>query len=104
MTLIDSGCEYVLVTGTPCANGEVANTLFNEAGIVRRDIWPRLPGSHAGAGSTLSAAIAALMANGLEVPEAVLEAQEFAHAAIAHAQQLGMGKLIPDRFFWAKEE
>jgi len=104
MTLIDSGCEYVLVTGTPCGNGEVANTLFNESGVVRRDVWPRIPGSFAGGGSTLSAAIAALMANGLEVPESVLEAQEFAQATIAHAQQFGMGKLIPDRFFWAREE
>lgn len=103
MTLIDSGCEYVLVTGTACATGEVANTLFNESGIVRRDVWPRIPGSHSGAGSTLSAAIAALLANGLEVPEAVLEAQEFTQAAVSHAQQLGMGKLIPDRFFWARE-
>ncbi|MBC3861415.1 hydroxymethylpyrimidine/phosphomethylpyrimidine kinase [Undibacterium jejuense] len=103
MTLIDSGCEFVLVTGTPSANGEIANTLFNESGIVRRDIWPRIPGSFAGAGSTLSAAIAALMANGLEVPEAVLEAQEYTQAAISHSQQFGMGKFIPDRYFWAKE-
>ncbi|WP_110255532.1 bifunctional hydroxymethylpyrimidine kinase/phosphomethylpyrimidine kinase [Undibacterium pigrum] len=103
MTLIESGCEYILVTGTAGETGEVVNTLYNESGIVRRDIWQRLPGSHAGAGSTLSAAIAALLANGLEIPEAVLEAQEFTHAALSHAQRLGMGRLIPDRYFWAKE-
>ena len=103
MTFIDSGCEYVLVTGTPAAPHEIANTLWNEGGLVRRDVRTRLAGSHAGAGATLSAAIAALLANGMDVPEAVAEAQEFTHAALTHAQQLGMGKLIPDRFFWARE-
>ncbi|MFZ6710776.1 bifunctional hydroxymethylpyrimidine kinase/phosphomethylpyrimidine kinase [Undibacterium sp. TC9W] len=103
MTLIESGCEYILVTGTAGETGEVVNTLYNESGVVRRDSWQRLPGSHAGAGSTLSAAIAALLANGLEIPEAVLEAQEFTHAALSHAQRLGMGRLIPDRYFWARE-
>ncbi|MFZ6638795.1 bifunctional hydroxymethylpyrimidine kinase/phosphomethylpyrimidine kinase [Undibacterium sp. TC4M20W] len=103
MTLIESGCEYILVTGTAGETGEVVNTLYNESGVVRRDTWQRLPGSHAGAGSTLSAAIAALLANGLEIPEAVLEAQEFTHAALSHAQRLGMGRLIPDRYFWARE-
>lgn len=103
MALIDSGCEYVLVSGAPAEANEVANTLWNESGLVRRDVWPRIAGAHAGAGATLSAAITALLANGMEVPEAVAEAQEFTHASLMHAQQLGMGKLIPDRFFWARE-
>ena len=103
MTLVESGCEYILVTGTAGEAGEVVNTLYNEAGVVRRDSWERLPGSHAGAGSTLSAAIAATLANGLEMTDAVLEAQEFTHAALSHAQRLGMGRLIPDRYFWARE-
>ncbi|MFZ6815303.1 bifunctional hydroxymethylpyrimidine kinase/phosphomethylpyrimidine kinase [Undibacterium sp. Rencai35W] len=102
-TLIESGCEYVLVTGTPTSTVEVANILFDESGVVRNDHWQRVSGSHAGGGTTLSASIAALLANGLEIPEAVLEAQEFTVAAIGHAQRLGMGKLIPDRYFWAKE-
>ncbi|MFZ6772036.1 bifunctional hydroxymethylpyrimidine kinase/phosphomethylpyrimidine kinase [Undibacterium sp. SXout7W] len=103
MTIIDSGCEYVFVTGTPSDSGEIANSLYNESGLVRNDRWARIPGSHAGAGSTLSAAIAALLANGLPIPDAVMEAQEFTHAAISHAQRLGMGKFIPDRYFWARE-
>lgn len=103
MTLIESGCEYILVTGTPSESGEVANTLYNDSGVVRRDQWQRLPGSYAGAGSTLSAAITAIAANGLDIPDAVMEAQEFTHAALSHSQRLGMGRLIPDRYFWARE-
>ncbi len=103
MRLIELGCEFVFVTGTPCNMHEVANTLFSEAGVVRQDSWPRLPGSFTGAGSTLSGALAALLANGLDVPEAVFEAQEFTNAALIGAQRLGMGKLVPDRYFWARE-
>ena len=103
MHLIDLGCEYVLVTGTPDDVHHVANSLYNESGRVRHDSWARQPGAFSGAGSTLSATVAAMLANGLDVPEAVLEAQEFIVAALAHAGRMGMGKLIPDRLFWARE-
>lgn len=104
MRIIELGCEYLFVTGTPTSAAEIGNTLFNESGVVRQDSWPRVSGSFSGAGTTLSAAIAAMLANGLDVPEAVSEAQEFTLAAVTAAQRLGMGKLIPDRYFWAREE
>lgn len=103
MRLIDMGCEYVFVTGTQSGVQDVANTLFDGSGLLRQDSWQRLPGSFSGAGSTLSATIAAMLANGVDVPEAVFEAQEFTHAALANAHRLGMGKLTPDRYFWARE-
>lgn len=101
--LIQSGCEYVLVTDAAPGTGEFVNTLFDSEGPVRDDRWPRQPGNFMGAGATVSAAIAALVANGMDVPEAVREAQEFNAATLAHAQRLGMGRLVPDRFFWARE-
>ena len=101
--VIEMGCEYLLVTGTPSEVGDVANTLFNESGVVRHDNWQRIAGTFTGAGSTLSATVTALLANGLDVPEAALEAQEFTIAALAHGQRLGMGKLVPDRYFWARD-
>jgi len=103
MSVIDSGCEYVLVTGTPSGAGEIENQLFGQSGLIKKYVWPRVPGTHCGAGSTLSAAIAALLANGMDMTDAVLEAQEYTHATLRHSQQLGMGKRVPDRFFWAKE-
>jgi hydroxymethylpyrimidine/phosphomethylpyrimidine kinase len=101
--LIEQGCEYLFVTSTPSDVHDVTNTLFNESGVCRHDNWPRQSGSFLGAGGTLSATIAAMLANGLDVPEAVFEAQEYTNAALAHSQRLGMGKLIPDRYFWARE-
>jgi hydroxymethylpyrimidine/phosphomethylpyrimidine kinase len=103
MRVIDMGCEYLFVTGTPGDVHDVANTLFDDSGMVRHDTWQRLPGSFSGAGCTLSATIAAMLANGVDVPEAVFEAQEFTHAALTGAHRLGMGKLVPDRYFWARE-
>jgi hydroxymethylpyrimidine/phosphomethylpyrimidine kinase len=103
MRVIDMGCEYLFVTGTPGDVHDVANTLFADSGMVRHDTWQRLPGSFSGAGCTLSATIAAMLANGVDVPEAVFEAQEFTHAALTGAHRLGMGKLVPDRYFWARE-
>jgi hydroxymethylpyrimidine/phosphomethylpyrimidine kinase len=44
-----------------------------------------------------------MLANGMDVPEAAFEAQEFTHAALSNAHRLGMGKLIPDRYFWVRE-
>jgi hydroxymethylpyrimidine/phosphomethylpyrimidine kinase len=103
MRIIEMGCEYLLVTGTQGDVHEVTNTLFDESGMLRRDSRQRLAGSFSGAGSTLSATIAAMLANGVEAPEAVFEAQEFTHAALSNAHRLGMGKLTPDRYFWARE-
>lgn len=101
--IIETGCEFLFVTGTPSDMHDIANTLLDDSGMLRNDYWPRQAGSFSGAGNTLSATIAALLANGLDVPEAVLEAQEFTNAALLHAHRLGMGKLMPDRFFWARE-
>ncbi|SNS23058.1 hydroxymethylpyrimidine/phosphomethylpyrimidine kinase [Noviherbaspirillum humi] len=103
MRLIDMGCEYVFVTGTPGEVQEVSNSLFDESGQVRADSWQRMAGPFSGAGTTLSATIAAMLANGMDVPDAVLEAQEFTHASLAAAQRLGMGRLLPDRYFWTRE-
>jgi hydroxymethylpyrimidine/phosphomethylpyrimidine kinase len=100
--LLNLGAEYVLITGTHDSTPSVVNTLYGEDGLVRADEWERLPGSYHGSGCTLASAIAATLANGLEVPEAVREAQEYAWQALRAAFRPGMGQLIPDRFFWAR--
>lgn len=101
--LLDMGAGYVLITGTHENTTEVVNTLYGSEGVLRADSWERLPGSYHGSGCTLASAIAAMLANGLELPEAVREAQEYTWQALAAAFQPGMGQYIPDRFFWARE-
>jgi len=102
--IIASGCEYVLVTGTHENTSQVVNTLYGQNGVVRSDSWPRLPGSYHGSGCTLAAAIAATVANGLEVSDAVKDAQEYTWQTLKAAFRPGMGQYIPDRLFWARDE
>jgi hydroxymethylpyrimidine/phosphomethylpyrimidine kinase len=101
--LIELGCEFVLVTGTPAGAGHGdavrANTLYGADGVVRHDAWHHLPGPFLGAGGTLSAAIAAYLACGADTPTAVQLAQDYTQGALAHAQRYGMGKLVPNRTF-----
>ncbi|MEQ1674380.1 MAG: hydroxymethylpyrimidine/phosphomethylpyrimidine kinase [Candidatus Nitrotoga sp.] len=102
--LLQMGCEYVLITGTHEHTPKVINTLYNEQGVVSDEHWPRLPGIYHGSGCTLAAAIAALLANGLPVEDAVNEAQEYTWQALKHGFRPGMGQHIPDRLFWAQDE
>jgi hydroxymethylpyrimidine/phosphomethylpyrimidine kinase len=101
--LIATGCEFVLVTGTHENTAQVENVLYGSHGIVRTDRWLRLPGSYHGSGCTLAAAIAANLANGLDLAEAVADAQEYTWQTLAAGFRPGMGQYIPDRFFWARE-
>lgn len=101
--MIALGCSYVLVTGTHESTSDVINTLYAEKGMLRADNWKRLPGSYHGSGCTLASALAAALANGLDVPEAAREAQEYTWQALAGGFRPGMGQFIPDRFFWARE-
>ncbi len=102
--IIASGCEYVLVTGTHENTAQVVNTLYGQEGVVRSDAWHRLPGSYHGSGCTLASAIAATIANGLEISDAVKDAQEYTWQTLRAAFRPGMGQHIPDRLFWAHED
>ena len=102
--LIAMGAEYVLITGTHEATPDVVNTLYEKSGVVRTDTWARLPGSYHGSGCTLASAIAALLASGLDIPEAVREAQDYVWHTLKNAYRPGMGQLLPDRLFWARED
>jgi len=102
--IIASGCEYVLITGTHENTPEVVNTLYGQNGVVRADSWQRLPGSYHGSGCTLASAIAATIANGLEISDAVKDAQEYTWQTLKAAFRPGMGQHIPDRLFWARED
>jgi hydroxymethylpyrimidine/phosphomethylpyrimidine kinase len=102
--LLDTGCEYVLVTGTHDSTAEVVNTLYHRGGVLRVDTWQRLPGSYHGSGCTLASALAANLARGLDIGDAVYEAQDYTWHALKNAFRPGMGQYLPDRLFWAREE
>ena len=102
--IIQLGCEFVLITGTHENTPKVINSLYGESGLIRADNWPRLAGIYHGSGCTLASAIAALLANGLSMEDAVREAQEYTWEALKYGFRPGMGQHIPDRMFWARED
>jgi hydroxymethylpyrimidine/phosphomethylpyrimidine kinase len=103
LELTGSGCAYVLVTGTGASGSGAqalrANTLFGEDGVLATFDWRHLAGPFVGAGSTMSAALAAYMAHGADPLSAARAALEFTTGALTHAQRFGMGKLVPNKFF-----
>ena len=100
--LFDLGVQYVLITGTHENTPEVINTLYGSEGVLRRDHWERLPGSYHGSGCTLASAIAACLAGGASVEEAVRDAQDYTWQTLKNGFRAGMGQFIPDRLFWAR--
>ncbi|MFC5480184.1 bifunctional hydroxymethylpyrimidine kinase/phosphomethylpyrimidine kinase [Massilia suwonensis] len=93
------GCQYVLVTGTSSEGHKRANSLFDrDDGVTILD-WQHLPGHFVGAGTTLSGALTACMARGMDAIEALHAAQAYTYGALQHAQRFGMGKLVPNRFY-----
>lgn len=105
--LLRMGAGWVLTTGLHLSGDTVVNTLTG-GGDVASHVpvdyrWTRLPGNFRGAGNTLSAALSALLAGGMEIPDAAAEAQEYTWRALSAGFQPGMGRLLPDRFFWARQ-
>jgi hydroxymethylpyrimidine/phosphomethylpyrimidine kinase len=95
--LIALGCQYVLVTGTHEPGEDVVNRLYGAGGLLREDRWPRLPGSYHGSGCTLASAIAARLAQGDGMVEAVRGAQDYTWCALERGYPPGTGQYVPDR-------
>ena len=102
--LLDKGCEFVLLTGTHEEAEHVENRLFGNRRLLETFTWERLPHSYHGSGCTLAAAIAGLLAQGLEPFTAIHEAQEYTWEALRNGYRVGMGQLLPNRLFWARGE
>ena len=90
--LLALGCEAVLVKGGH-GSGEAAVDILCDSAGIERFARPRIDTPHThGTGCTLSAAIAALMAQGAGLREAVGRAKTFVWEALAHGRALGIGK------------
>ena len=100
--LMEKGCDAVLLTGTHENAEYVENIWFAEGQYVETFSWERLPHEYHGSGCTLAAAIAALIAQGLDPFNAVNEAQDYSWNTLKHAFRISdKGQFIPNRFYWA---
>jgi hydroxymethylpyrimidine/phosphomethylpyrimidine kinase len=97
----EHGTRFVLVTSVPLPDQFLDNVLASPQGAITGEKFERFEVSFVGAGDTLSAALAALLASGAELHAAVGEALAFLDQALDAGFRPGMGNVIPDRFFWA---
>ncbi|MDP9045953.1 MAG: hydroxymethylpyrimidine/phosphomethylpyrimidine kinase [Pseudomonadota bacterium] len=97
----EHGTRYVLVTSVPLPDQYLDNVLASPQGPVTGEKFERFEVAFVGAGDTLSAALAALLAAGADLTAAVGEALAFLDQALDAGFRPGMGNVVPDRFFWA---
>jgi hydroxymethylpyrimidine/phosphomethylpyrimidine kinase len=90
------GRADVLVTGGHAEGALVVNRWFGAHGETQWQ-WPRLPGTFHGSGCTLAAAIAARLAAGDGLEQALHRAQHYCHQALEDAFPIAAGQRIPQR-------
>jgi hydroxymethylpyrimidine/phosphomethylpyrimidine kinase len=97
----EHGTRFVLVSSVPLPNQFLDNVLASPQGAITGEKFERFEVSFVGAGDTLSASLAALLASGAELHAAVGEALTFLDQSLDAGFRPGMGNVVPDRFFWA---
>jgi hydroxymethylpyrimidine/phosphomethylpyrimidine kinase len=95
--ILESGCKWVLVTGTHESGPDIVHRLYHGSGLQKTIRQPRLPGEFHGSGCTLAAACAAGVALGLPMETVVTKALAFTQAALQAAFTPGHGQSLPNR-------
>jgi hydroxymethylpyrimidine/phosphomethylpyrimidine kinase len=98
------GVPYTLVTGIPLPDQFLDNVLATPQAVLGSEKFERFEAVFSGAGDTLSAALAALVASGSDLAAAATEALSYLDRCLDGGFRPGMGNVIPDRLFWAQPE
>ncbi|MDB5947379.1 MAG: phosphomethylpyrimidine kinase (HMP-phosphate kinase)-like protein, partial [Ramlibacter sp.] len=100
----EMGVPYTLVTGIPLPDQFLDNVLATPQAVLGSEKFERFEATFSGAGDTLSAALAALVASGSDLAAAATEALGYLDRCLDGGFRPGMGNVIPDRLFWAQPE
>ena len=98
------GVPYTLVTGIVLPEQFFDNVLASPQAVLANEKYERLEAVFAGAGDTLSAALAALLASGTDLVAATSEALSYMDRCLDAGFRPGMGHVLPDRLFWAQDD
>ena len=100
----EAGVPYTLVTGIPLPDQFIDNVLASPQATLHSRRFERFEAVFSGAGETVSAALAALVATGTDLAAATEEALDFLDQALDAGFRPGMGHVVPDRMFWAQPD
>jgi hydroxymethylpyrimidine/phosphomethylpyrimidine kinase len=100
----DLGVPYTLVTGIPLPDQFIDNVLATPQSVLYSEKFERFEAVFSGAGDTLCAALAALLANGHDLQAATAEALTYLDHSLDGGFHPGMGNIVPDRMFWAQAD
>ena len=102
--LLETGCQHILVTGAHASTPDVVNKFFSGHEGLTLFTWPRLEHSYHGSGCTLAASLAGCLAHGLDLRDAIQQAQRFTWESLSHGNRVGFGQHIPNRSAWNKQD
>lgn len=100
LALVQRGCAHVLLKG---GHGPQQQDVVNRwygasaADELGRWQWPRLPDEFHGSGCTLAAALAACLARGLGMHDAITLAQRYTQHSLSRSYAIAPGQRIPAR-------
>lgn len=97
--LLTYGVKSVLITGAHEQATTVCNRLYDQTGLLDESHWERLPGEYHGSGCTLAAAIAALLARGVPLSEAVRQGQAYSWQSLKQGFRNGRCQSLPNRLY-----
>jgi hydroxymethylpyrimidine/phosphomethylpyrimidine kinase len=100
----EKGTPYTLVTGISTPDQFIDNVLAAPNSVLLSERVERFDAVFAGAGDTLSAAIAGLLASGSDLQVATTEALTYLDHSLNGGFRPGMGHVIADRLFWAPQD
>ena len=90
-------CEWVLLTTTDTSDEQIEHRLYHHAQCVERFTYIKLPGNYHGSGCTLSSAISALLASGVDVDIACKRALDYTYQSLLNAKSIGKMQYHPNR-------
>lgn len=100
----EMGVPYTFVTGIPLPEQYIDNVLATPQAMLCSEKFERFEAVFSGAGDTLSAVLAALVASGSDLAAAATEALGYLDRCLDAGFRPGMGNVVPDRLFWAQPE
>lgn len=98
-TLLAMGCKHICITGTHENTEQVVNTLYSPNLAPQAWSWARLPHSYHGSGCTFASSAAAGIAKGLNLSDAVYNAQLYTWQSLQQGFVVSTGQTLPLRVF-----